>query len=239
MDSNCNSKAGRSRRGAPCDQCVLAAQCPIALSAQGLGPQRREVDVLPRSYGRGSRLQREGEPIVTMRFIKSGLLAVRQTGIDGVDRAIAVIGPGHLVGQPSGHGLPAVLTIQALTPVSVCEFPFALLKVLMQQSTQDLSLLGRYVRQSVVSLTAWSHLMRMPGLPQRMATALRLIAATQPALTTQIPSQSVLAELLCVTRESVNRLWKDFEAQGIVKRRLGRGVDLDISALERLSSAAD
>lgn len=237
MDSNCNSKPGRARSGAPCDQCVLVAQCPIALSSQGL--PRREGEALPRSFARGARLQREGEQIVTMRFIKSGLLAVRQTGIDGVDRAIAVIGAGHLIGQPSGHGLPAVLSIQALTPVSVCEFPFAVLKGLMQQRTQDLSVLGRYVRHSVVSLTAWSHLMRMPSLPQRMATALRLIAAAQPALTTQMPSQIVLAELLCVTRESVNRLWKDFEAQGIVRRRHGRTVDLDMSALERLSSAAD
>lgn len=236
MNSNCYRKPGRARGGPPCDQCVLTAQCPIALLTQGEGTLN-ESEAQPRSFARGSRLQREGEPIVVMRFIKSGLLAVRQTGIDGVERAIAVIGPGHLIGQPSGHGLPAVLTIQALTPVSVCEFPFSYLKQLMQLSAQDLCQLGRFVRHSVVSLTAWSHLMRMPGLPQRMATALRLIADAQPALATQMPSQIVLAELLCVTRESINRLWKDFEAQGIVQRRHGRAVNLDLPALVRLSGA--
>ncbi len=235
MDTDKTSKAGRARTGAPCDQCVLAAQCPVAsLPAEGI--TRRDAEATPRSYPRHARLQREGEQIAQLRFVKSGLLVVRQTGIDGVERAIAVIGPGTLIGQPSGYGLPAVLTVQALSPVSVCEFPFALLQRLIQQSAPEMNgVVGHYLRQSMQVLTAWSHLMRMPGLPQRMATALRLIAFSQPPLSTQMPSQAVLAELLCVTRESVNRLWKDFEARGIVRWRHGRTVDLDMQALERLS----
>lgn len=203
------------------------------------GPQATACEAAPRSFSRSSVLLREGERSNAFLFVKSGLLAVRQTGLDGVDRAIAVIGPGFLIGQPAAHGLSSLVTVQALTPVSVCEFPLSTLQRLSQLGQPDLICLGRYTRQSMAALAAWSHLMRMPGLSQRLASALRLLAAIQPSLATQLPSQAMLAELLCVTRESVNRAWREFESRGVVRRRHRRAVDLDVVALERLSVGAD
>lgn len=203
-------------RDPPCVQCVLADQCPAAPSL------RRGAR--PRLFARGVRLQREGERPAHLLFIKSGLLGVRQTGMDGVERAIAVIGPGFLVGQPLVHGQSAVLTVQALTSVSVCELSLPVC-------------IARYTRQSVLSLAGWSQVVRMPGPMRRLASALRLIAAFQPASAIQLPSQAVLAELLCVTRESVNRAWRELETRGIVRRRHARAVDLDMPALEKLLTA--
>lgn len=156
-------------------------------------------------------------------FVKSGLLLIRQTGLDGIARAIAVIGPGYLLGFTSAHMRQgSLLSAQALTPVSACELP---------TGVPDRVCLARYTRQSVGTLASWSQLMRIPQLPARLAAALHLIASVQPSLSTLMPSQSVLAELLCVTRESVNRSWREFEAQGVVRRRHGRAVGLDLDAL--------
>ena len=228
------SGSAQERCAAPCRQCVLAAQCPAGLIPNGSeGAAQRQAT--PRSYRRRALLQREGERNGLLRFVKSGLLGIRQIGLDGVERAIAVIGPGHLIGQPMMQGVTVLVTAEALTSVSVCEFPTASLQALQQSASPDVACLGRYMRQSIVTLAAWSHLMRMPSLDQRMATALRLVASAQPPSATLLPSQSVLAELLGVTRESVNRLWRDFEQRGLVRRGEGQLVHLNLGALERLS----
>ena len=215
----------------PCKHCMLAAQCPAAM-AGALDPRRPFA--IARSFKRGTRLQREGERPAGLLFIKSGLLGIRQTGMDGIERAIAVIGPGFLIGQPAAHRQTAVLTAQALTAVSVCELPPPMMQALMQQSSEEGLRMAHYTRQSVISLTAWSQVVRMPGLLLRMASALRILAAFQAPSSIQLPSQVMLAELLCVTRESVNRAWKDLELRGIVRRRHANAVDLDLPALEKM-----
>lgn len=218
----------------PCTQCVLAPQCPVATAAPG----RQRPGAVPRLFARGTRLLREGERPASLLFIKSGLLGVRQTGMDGVERAIAVIGPGFLVGQPMVHGQAAVLSVQALIAVSVCELALPVLRRLMQQQGGGEPVcIARYTRQSVLSLAGWSQVVRMPGPMLRLASALRLIAAFQPASAIQLPSQAALAELLCVTRESVNRAWRELETRSIVRRRHARAVDLDMPALEKLLTA--
>ena len=78
------------------------------------GPQATACEAAPRSFSRSSVLLREGERSNAFLFVKSGLLAVRQTGLDGVDRAIAVIGPGFLIGQPAARGaLPLLFAATA------------------------------------------------------------------------------------------------------------------------------
>jgi CRP-like cAMP-binding protein len=229
------SALAQERGAAPCRQCVLAALCP---AVQAAGPSDGTAQRLasPRSYRRRALLQREGERSGLLRFVKSGLLGIRQIGLDGVERAIAIIGPGHLIGQPVMQGAGALVSAEALTSVSVCEFSTASLQSLQDAASPEVACMGRYLRQAIGSLAAWSHLMRMPSLDQRMAAALRLIASAQPPTATLLPSQAILAELLGVTRESVNRLWRDFEQRGLVRRGEGQLVELDLAALERLST---
>lgn len=216
-------------RGAPCGQCWLAAQCPQSCHEGRVQLTTQGHDVTLRSFHRGCLALREGERPARCMFVKSGLLLIRQAGLDGVERAIAVIGPGYLLGFTSAHMRQgSLLSATALTPVSACELP---------SGVPDRICLARYTRQSVGTLASWSQLMRIPTLPARLAAALHLIATIQPSLSTLLPSQSVLAELLCVTRESINRSWREFEALGIVRRRHGRAVGLDLEALQRIARA--
>ncbi len=233
------AEGGRVRAAPPpCEHCVLAGQCPAASLQDVLRTGNGDL-ALTRSYRVNACLQREGERAASLKFVKSGLLAVRQTGSEGVERAIAVIGPGNLLGQSAMTAQPSMFTIQALTPVSVCDFSTPVWQELNRPPPGGPAFLARYSRQVIRTLADWGGLVRLPGLSQRLALALRLIAEMQPAGSTQLPNQAVMAELLSVTRESINRAWKDFEARGIVRRRHRHAVDLDMAELERVSSLRD
>lgn len=226
--SEARQKTHLDRSAAPCHQCVLVDQCPEGVSAARLSERRATSGVSTHLHGAGTVLLREGQPSQHFVFVKSGLVVLRQTGLDGVDRPIAVTGRGALLGQHAFHGLPSLTTAQALTPVSVCEIPFALLRLYVSSGGhEDLACLLGYKHQLFAQLLSWGHLTRMPALEQRLAAALHLLAAAQAPLAVQMPSQAALAELLCVTRESVNRVWREFEAAGLVKWSHGRAVDLD------------
>lgn len=187
---------------------------------------------VPQLHRRNSVLQRSGERPARLAFVKQGLMAIRHAGPDGALQAIALIGPGHLLGQAASHAMPAVFDVQAVTPVAVCNFPPRLLQDLAVTSGPLLPL--QHLRLMLGTLADWSHLARLPGLTPRFAVALRLLATMQPARPLLVPGQGVLAELLGVTRESINRAWRDFEARGIVRHRQGQTVDLDLQRLAAL-----
>lgn len=226
---------GVSHRAPPCAQCVVAGQCPIAGYGELMRPERIG-EVMARSYRRGTLMQREGEHAPCLSYVKSGLLAVRQADLEGREPAIACIGHGNLLGQSELLGQASVFTVEALTPVSVCEFPVQLLEEIcaLRGPAALPALLAHHSRLVVATLAAWSRLVRLPGLEQRLAMAMQLLAEMQPARSMQLPAQGALAELLNVTRESVNRTWRVFVAQGVVRRPHHHGVELDLNRLERL-----
>lgn len=222
----------------PCRQCVIAGTCPVAVRQDPCAPEAGYI--APQVVPRDRVLQHEGERTGRVAFVKSGLMAVAQARGDGQLRPIAVIGPGNLIGQSELVGQPAVFTVRALTPVSLCMFSPALLEaVLTFQGRSVPALLNHNARMVVSTLADWSGLMRLPGLDQRFALALKLIAEMQPSGTTQLPAQGALAELMGVARESINRVWRDFQARGLVRRRHRHGVDLDLERIERLLQSAD
>lgn len=171
-----------------------------------------------------------------LAYVKHGLMAVRKRSGDGVARAIAVIGPGHLLGQSASFAMPAMFTIQALTPVAACAFPTRLLQELPPPPSGTPGVALQHRRLVVQTLADWSSLARVPGLLPRFATALRLLVALQPGRPLLVPGQGLLAELLGVTRESINRAWRDVEARGVVRHRHRHTVELDLDRLAALDA---
>lgn len=212
----------------------MQARCPAYLLRDEKGPCATG-SVLGRSFRVGSRPQRAGEISCSLTYVKLGLLEVRQTLAEGGDRAIAVIGPGNLLGQSGIHGQPSIFSIRALTPVSVCEFASDAPLSSLAQRAACAAVLGMHTRMVVRTLAEWGAVARIASLSQRFAQALRLLAEMQPAGQTQLPSQLALAELLGVTRESINREWKAFEARGALRRRHRQTVELDLEALAGLA----
>lgn len=230
MQSRVLTHDTRARGLAPCAHCIVAEQCPVLMHHRQVVGSPTPTPV-PELFPRRSLLQREGELALRLAFVKQGLMTIRKAGPDGVSHAIAVIGPGHLLGQSASFALPSVFTVQAATPVAVCHFPARLLRELAPPQAGTPGLALRHRRMVVQTLADWSCLARLPGLTQRFETALRLLAALQPARPLLVPGQGVLAELLGVTRESINRAWHEAEARGIVRHRRGQTVDLDLQRL--------
>jgi len=224
--------SAQARGLSPCAHCVVAAQCPVMLH-RSLGSGPATPLPVPQIHRRNSLLQRGGDRPTRLAFVKQGLMAVRHAGPDGSLRAIALIGPGNLLGQAAAFPMPAIFNVQAVTPVAVCHFPPRLLQDLAAAAGGP-ALPLQHLRLVLQTLADWSRLARLPGLSARFAMALQLLAAMQPARPLLVPGQAVLAELLGVTRESVNRAWRDFEARGIVRHRQGQTVDLDLPRLAGL-----
>ena len=76
--------------------------------------------------------------------------------------------------------------------------------------------------RSVMALLAWTQLIRVANLKQRVLSALMLLAETQgSAVRVYLPRQADLAGLLNITRESVGRILGELERDGVVLR-IGR-----------------
>ncbi len=214
----------------PCPHCVLAADCPVTQTDTATRERAWDL-VLPLHLSSAAVLLRQGERRQSLFFIKSGIVAVGQHG-SGDERPVALLGPGHLLGFSARHEQGSLVTLRALLPVSLCEIRLA-------PSTElaGAAILESLRLRTARSLIAWSGLMRRPALLQRLAAALLLLAQDQNAARIQVPSQSALAEVLCATRESINRCWRDLEERGLLAAREGRTVSIDLAALGRLAAA--
>lgn len=217
-----------------CAQCALRNDCPKTLLERQMPAPAEPLPARGRSWRRGSLLARQGQRLQAFQFVKCGLLALRQLGPDGAERCVGAVGRGHLLGLQGFYGLPTGLTIQALGSVAVCEIPHALLQRALALRPDAYELLMRYNYRALEALAGWGLIMRMPKLGQRMAAALSLLAQAQPPGQIELPNQSQMAELLGVTRESINRAYRAFEAAGAL-RRDGRGrAELDLPRLRHL-----
>lgn len=210
-----------------CALCALRLDCPLT----GLDPAcaERGTEVRGRSWRRGALLLRQGQRPASFLFVKCGLLLLRQLGPDGVERSLGVVGRGHLLGLQGFYGLPAGVSLRAVGPVAVCDIPFARLHAAPAPAR-----LMRYNHRALGALARWGLIMRMPKLGQRMAAALLLLAEAQAPGLVELPNQSQMAELLGVTRESVNRAYRVFEALGALQRPSRTVAALDQGLLRRL-----
>jgi CRP-like cAMP-binding protein len=186
----------------------------------------------------GEMLQHAHQVAQRLRFVKTGLVLVRHTGLDGVARPVAIVGSGHLLGQSGLVGRRTLHACQALTDVAVCDTPCDGLKQAGLLTAGFVQGLAQFNRRAFTALADWSHLARVPDLVVRSALALLLLSRAQSGGSRMaVPAQAVLAELLCVTRESVSRSLRALETAGALVR-LGRSqMDLDLEVLRAIAGA--
>lgn len=217
-----------------CSGCAAAFQCPVALLDDPWLTQAQRI-TSQRMVRKGQLLLDRDAPATQLRFIKTGLALASPVGLDGVNRSIAVLGQGHLLGQVGLAGHCSALTYTALTDVAVCDLGYEDLKGAGLLTPRFVQGMVTYNVRAFTAVAGWSHIMRMPGLSSRLSAALILLSREQGgASRIQLPSQSVLAELLGVTRESISRVMQELEQLGAVTR-LGRTqADLQFMALQAL-----
>lgn len=174
-----------------------------------------------------------GEMALQLRFVKGGLVLMRQTGPDGVDRAVGLMGRGTVMGLLAASDAPSVLSLTTVTDVPVCELPFATLKARGLLDGRLLALLADSHARGLGAVASWGQVVRVRQLPARVACAVWLLVKTQDSLRLQMPSHGVLAELLSVTRESVGRVLGDLERLGALQRHGRYYMDVNMPVLMR------
>ncbi len=185
----------------------------------------------PNVFGKGDVLLDAGEVSQVFRFIKTGLVVMRQQGLDGVDRPIGLVGRGFMTGQMGLHGLPSLIRFEAAGVVGVCEVDHAALRRHGALDERGTHAVLAFNVKAVGALAGWSQLMRERSLHRRLAIALILMAREQGVARIPLPGQRLLGELLAVTRESVGRALEDLCTWGLIVRVDRSVVEVDEIAL--------
>ncbi len=182
-------------------------------------------------FKQGMVLLDEGEIGQVFRFIKTGLVLLRQRGPDGLDRSLGLVGRGFVTGQMGVYGQPSMMRFEAVGTVSVCEVEHATLRRLGVLHGEGTAALVAFNIKAIEALSGWSQIMRERHVSARLGAALVLMVRDQGSPRILLPGQRVLAELLAVTRESVGRSLDELGTLGLVTR-LGRGaMEVDVDAL--------
>lgn len=225
--------------------CTLFAHWPdavverIARSAR-LAHYRRGDEVMP-----SDRMRRD------LKLVVSGCLAVFGLSSGGAKFMLSLVGPGDIVGlvRLSRHG-GRVYDYQAHEDTVLIHLPSAELEAAVDQFPvlwKDVALLAiERQRMSIVAMQRRA----LGGVPQRLAEVLVQVARLQgarmglgPGARTQVPalclrlSQSDLANMVSVSRQTINKELGVLASQGIVQAAYGQITILDMSALRRLAEA--
>lgn len=191
-----------------------------------------------RSFDPGQIIQQRGDKAQGFWLIVSGSVAIGQYLRDGDFRAVAVLGPGDSWGELAMFAdRPRVVDAVART---ACRLRFirgtAFEAALAQNPKAMRTLLGALSvqLQEVLDITTG---IRSGSAAPRVAGLLASLARSNKGRAAVRMSQSELAELLGLSRMTVNTALRDYEAQGFIRRKYG-GVDvLDLKGLELAAGA--
>lgn len=228
-----------ARRGA-CGSCATQGMCPLARLEPGLFAAVAPF-VTERAFRRTDVLQRQGEAVDMLRVVKSGAVLLYRDGARqrGLPVAMAMAGPGQILGAVRLVDVPSVLTVAAAGDTRVCELATSDMERLgVLQAPAFHRAMAEAVFKTLGILADWARVARLAGARTRLAGALLVMEAQQKSERVRLPGHAVLGELLGVTRESVVRAMSALEAEGCITR-LGRTYcELKPAALKDICDAA-
>lgn len=176
-----------------------------------------------------------------MYCVESGIMRLSVTASNGREAVLSVLSPGRWFGEasllgedPHGHDARAVIDSEVLVVHSA-----AVYEILDDRPDFLLELTRMVCRRYKETLQRIDATILLP-LPVRLAKRLlEVFKAQHPNYTgTGLAllrlSQEDLSHMLGVSRQSINKLLKDWEARGIVSVQYGRITLLDHDALESL-----
>jgi CRP/FNR family cyclic AMP-dependent transcriptional regulator len=173
-------------------------------------------------------LFRKGDPGNQLYGILSGSLKVMATGADGKDVLFTLMGPGEVIGEiPLLDGGERSASAAAVEPTELLTLHRRELIPFLESHPRAAIGLAGVLAARVRRLSERAEDRQTMPLPARMAK--RLISLSEHygkhpivggPVEVRLPQQD-LADLVGTTRESVNKLLRAWEEQGIVE--LGRG----------------
>lgn len=177
---------------------------------------------------RGDHLYRQGTGATGLFHVLSGFVQLRVTGISGNEMLVTIYGPGSVLGEiPLMSSIKRYFNAVVVGPAEIAE--------LSRQDFDELAAIYPEIHQlvtdklcrTIVSLLTHIEETSLLTLRQRLAKLLysagRAHGRWQDGqLSVELPlSQSDMGEILGVTRQSIHREMRHFQAQGLVGRATG------------------
>jgi CRP-like cAMP-binding protein len=157
-----------------------------------------------RQYSKGEPLQREGEVPSRQVMINSGYACIEILG-----RALEVVGPGTVFGSTMGVPVPNHATLRAISPVVAMSFDVRVLSEVWVRNPQMLLELVDFAVKRVQGYQSFLYSLSNPSVDIRLAAVLWHLGEPDPSTGfRKVPkcvTQTILASLLRVTREEVNK----------------------------------
>jgi len=198
--------------------------------------------VQPKGLARGDCLFRRGDASDGVYGVLEGTLRLSGTSKEGREAVLDFYEPGAWIGEISSlDGLPRTHDAYAHVPTRVLHLSLKHLEALLERypelSRHLLRLECRRLRLLLGEVEAFS----LNTLEQRLAGRLLMLAEAYGSPTAwgqRIElhlSQELLAQLVGVSRQRVNQIFKAWEIDGLVEQRYGRVLLLDRGRLDALA----
>lgn len=196
-------------------------------------------DVQPRKFAQGEIIFREGDPGQVLYLVQSGQVRIYVNGLDGSETSVILFGrPGDMFGELAViDGLPRSATAVALDKTLLYTISRESFRLHMQRLPQlalnfmkELTHRVRYNTRQMDSLASLPVSQRLARKLLELAQDYGRIEADNVIIDMTL-TQANLASLIGATRESTNKIMRDFRERCLIWFEYGRITILDADAL--------
>ncbi len=186
------------------------------------------------SYSDGQLIQARGDTDPSLTIVKSGAARVGQIGIDGSYAGMAVMGPDQFFGEFTIFGgLPREFDAFAVGPTVIAKISKTRFDRLLDKHRGIRSYFLAFLAQRLhAALTFVDDLRHLPINAQVAKTIHMMHQAEDKAQAVKITHEE-LAEILGVTRVTINKALRDLENNGLIERSYGQIEVLSPTKLEQ------
>jgi len=168
----------------------------------------------------GEMILKQGSPATNAVFLAKGMAKIFIEGLDNKSFILGIVTPSRLIIGPGAHiNSRHTYSVSALTGVQACFISYAIINQLISQNAafasgmiEDLSIKSYALHNKLVSLTQ----KKMPG---RLADAILFFAdeVFKSDVFDIMLSRQELGEFTNMAKESVVRIMKELETEGLIK----------------------
>lgn len=223
----------------------LLSRVPLFASLEPLVLDALAQEAKPLAAKTGDIVLEQGTPARGVFIVLAGKLKVSVVSPRGVDIALSMMGPGEVFGEMAAiDGEPHSATVTAITPCDLRVIERDRFLRFLEEHPRAMFPLLKLFAQRLRSLTVRSEALGSM-LPARLAKILLLLAARfgiREDETVRLDielSQKSIGEFAGVSRESVNKQMRAWEALGIVAKVDGDIVIKKIAALQEICDEDD
>jgi CRP/FNR family transcriptional regulator/CRP/FNR family cyclic AMP-dependent transcriptional regulator len=232
-------EVSRRKETHPMNMILFLQKIPLfqALTADQL--RSISQDVQPRKFDQGQIIFREGDPGQVLYLIQSGQVRIYVNGLDGSETSVILFGrPGDMFGELAViDGLPRSATAVALGQTLLFTISRESFRQHMQRFPQlalnfmkELTHRVRYNTRQMDSLASLPVSQRLARKLLELAQDYGRIEANSVIIDMTL-TQANLASLIGATRESTNKILRDFRERCLIWFEYGRITILDADAL--------